>query len=226
MEIIIGRDQHTRKLCVVKNGVSVLYGQQGSVPMDVSRQHISLVALGNGKWQIKNLNERNVTYINGIAIESKAISENDKVELGSSRYLFPWTAIIEQEEEMCDVRSLKNVWEDYDRQCMELDIAERKFNAARSAAGVITMLAIACSLILGHGPVYLLLYALAIGISIVFAVKAYNNAATVPYKRKEIKKEFQRKYVCPKCGNFMGFQDYELLSQKPSCPNCRTKFKK
>lgn len=226
MEIIIGRDQQTRKLCVVKNGVSVLYGQQGSVPMDVSRQHISLEALGNGKWQIKNLNERNVTYINGIAIESKTISENDKVELGSSRYQFPWTSIIEQEEEMCDVRSLKNVWEDYDRQCMELDIAERKFNAARSAAGVITMLAIACSLILGHGPVYLLLYALAIGISIVFAVKAYNNAATVPYRRKEIKKEFQRKYVCPKCGNFMGFQDYELLSQKTSCPNCRTKFKK
>lgn len=226
MEIIIGRDQQTRKLCVVKNGVSVLYGQQGSVPMDVSRQHISLEALGNGKWQIKNLNERNVTYINGIAIESKTISENDKVELGSTRYLFPWTAIIEQDEEMCDVRSLKNVWEDYDRQCMELDIAERKFNAARSVAGVITMLAIACSLILGHGPVYLLLYALAIGISIVFAVKAYNNAATVPYKRKEIKKEFQRKYVCPKCGNFMGFQDYELLSQKTACPNCRTKFKK
>ena len=226
MEIIIGRDQQTRKLCVVKNGVSVLYGQQASVPMDVSRQHISFEALGNGKWQIKNLNERNVTYVNGIAIESKTISENDKVELGSTRYLFPWTAIIEQEEEMCDVRSLKNIWEDYDRQCMELDIAERKFNAARSAAGVITMLAIACSLILGHGPVYLLLYALAIGISIVFAVKAYNNAATVPYKRKEIKKEFQRKYVCPKCGNFMGFQDYELLSQKPACPNCRTKFKK
>ena len=85
MEIIIGSDQQTRKLCVVKNGVSVLYGQQGSVPMDVSRQHISLEALGNGMWQIKNLNERNVTYINGIAIESKAISENDKVELGSSR---------------------------------------------------------------------------------------------------------------------------------------------
>ena len=81
MEIIIGRDQHTRKLCVVKNGVSVLYGQQGSVPMDVSRQHISLEALGNGKWQIKNLNERNVTYINGIAIESKTISENDKIKV-------------------------------------------------------------------------------------------------------------------------------------------------
>lgn len=93
MEIIIGRDQQTRKLNVIKDGSSKLYGQAGSVPMDVSRHHISIQPTESGKWIIKNLNERNVTFVNGIAVESKAISESDKVELGNSRYLFPWDAL-------------------------------------------------------------------------------------------------------------------------------------
>ena len=49
MEFIIGRDQQTRQLCVVKDGNTKLYGQSGSVPMDVSRHHISLQLAGNGK---------------------------------------------------------------------------------------------------------------------------------------------------------------------------------
>ena len=206
MEIIIGRDQQTRQLSICKDGITINHGLPGSVPMDVSRHHISLQPQGDCKWLIKNLNERNVTFVNGISIETKTISNQDKVELGNSHYLFPWESLNNPAEEVVDIRPLQKIWEEYDRQCMELDIAERKFNAARSAAGVITMIAIACS--------------------IAFAVKAYNNAAAVPYKRKEIKKDFQRKYICPKCNTFMGYQDYDLLSQKDFCPNCRTKIKK
>ena len=53
MEIIIGRDQQTRQLCIIKGGNSRLYGQANSVPMDVSRHHISLVPAGSNKWQIR-----------------------------------------------------------------------------------------------------------------------------------------------------------------------------
>ena len=172
MEIIIGRDQSTRKLCVIKDGNSKLYGQPNSVPMDVSRHHISLQPAGADKWQIKNLNERNVTFVNGIAVESKTISEKDKVELGNSHYLFSWDALQEPKVETVDIRPLKKIWVDYDNQRIDIQIAERKFNAARSATGIITMLAIACSLILGHGPIYLILYALAIGISVAFTIQA------------------------------------------------------
>ena len=93
MEIIIGRDQQTRQLCIIKDGNSGLYGQANSVPMDVSRHHISLVPAGGGKWKIKNLNEKNVTFVNGIAVESKTISESDRIELGNSHYLFSWAAL-------------------------------------------------------------------------------------------------------------------------------------
>lgn len=226
MEIIIGRDQQTRQLCIIKDGNSILFGQPGSVPMDVSRHHISLQPAGTNRWQIKNLNERNVTFVNGIAVENKTISESDKVELGNSHYLFQWSALSEPKVETIDIRPLKKIWTEYDEQRLELQIAERKFNAARSATGIITMLAIACSFILGHGPIYLFLYALAIVISLVFTYQAYQKSSEVPRQQKEINKSFQRRYVCPKCGHFMGFQDYDILAQNEACPYCKKKYKK
>ena len=226
MEIIIGRDQQTRQLCIIKDGNSRLYGQANSVPMDVSRHHISLVPAGSNKWQIKNLNEKNVTFVNGIAVENKIISESDKVELGNSHYLFSWAALQEPKEETVDIRPLKKIWNEYDEQRLEFQIAERKFNAARSATGIITMIAIACSLILGHGSIYLILYALAIGISVAFTYQAYKKSSDVPRQQREMNKDFQKRYVCPKCGHFMGFTDYDILTQSDACPYCKTKYKK
>lgn len=226
MEIIIGRDQNTRQLSVVKDGSPKLYGQPNSVPMDVSRHHISLQPAGNGKWKIKNLNEKNVTFVNGIAVESKTISENDRIELGNSHYLFNWSAISEPKVETIDIRPLKKIWKEYDEQKFDSQIAERKFNAARSATGIITMLAIACSIILGHGPIYILLYAVAIGISVAFTYQAYKKSTEIPQQQRELTKRFQQRYVCPKCGHFMGFADYDILIQNDACPYCKTKYKK
>jgi hypothetical protein len=226
MEIIIGRDQQTRQLCIVKDGNSKLYGQPGSVPMDVSRHHISLQPAGDGKWKIKNLNEKNVTFVNGIAVESKTISESDKVELGNSHYLFQWSALSEPKVETIDIRPLKAIWKEYDEQKFDAQIAERKFNAARSATGIITMLTIACSIILGHGPIYILIYAFAIGISVAFTYQAYKKSTEIPQYQRELTKQFQQRYVCPKCGHFMGFQDYDILAQNDACPYCKTKYKK
>ncbi|MBQ7422194.1 MAG: FHA domain-containing protein [Prevotella sp.] len=226
MDIIIGRNAQTRQLSVMKDGKTTLYGQAGSVPMDVSRQHMSLMAMGDGKWMLKNLNAQNVTFVNGVAAESKTVTEADKIELGNSRYQFPWKAIQEKKEESVDIRPLAKVWEEYNEEKLQLQIAERKFNAARSAVGVITMLAIACSFILGHGPIYLALYAVAIGVSILFAIRAYNNSSEIPKKQEALKKQFQRRYTCPKCGHFMGWQDYDIIIQGDACPYCRTKYKK
>ena len=226
MEYIIGRDAKTRQLVVIANGNVKRIGLAGSVPMDVSRQHLSLSSLPNGRWQLRNLNNQNVTFVNSVATESKTITESDKVELGQSHYLFPWDAVREPKVETVNIRPLRHVWEKYDKEQFDLQVAERKFNAARSATGIITMLAIACSFILGHDTVYLILYALAIGISLIFAVQAYNKAQDVPRLQRDMKERFERNYVCPKCGHFMGYQKYDILIQNDACPYCKTKYKK
>ena len=81
MEIIVGRNSQTRQLIIGTKGTVKTFGQAGSVPLDVSRNHISLQPAGNGKWKIKNLNNQNITFVNGIAVESKPANRTSIVIL-------------------------------------------------------------------------------------------------------------------------------------------------
>lgn len=226
MEIIIGRNQQTRQLNIIKDGVERAYGQANSVPTDVSRHHLSLQPAGAGKWQVKNLNERNVTFVNGIAIESKTVSESDKIELGNSHYLFSWSALQEPKVETIDIRPLKKVWDNYKSKTSELNMASQKFNIARSATGIITMLAIACGFVIGHGPIYILFYGIAIALSLCFLYKAWTDVSRIQERRDEYQEEFDSRWVCPKCGRPLNAKNYIVLSKLDGCPYCKTKFKK
>lgn len=226
MEIIIGRDQQTRQLSITKDGQSKLYGQAGSVPMDVSRHHISLQSAGNDKWIIKNLNERNVTFVNGIAIESKTISESDKVELGNSHYLFLWTALQEPKVETIDIRPLRHVWEEYNQENIRIRKQQKNIGLLASIPMGFTMLG---GLIAGVGPeeirgVAYFFTAIALMIMLYGFYRRFNDSSID--EQEELKKKLQRNYTCPKCGHFMGFQDYEVLTQSDACPYCKTKYKK
>lgn len=226
MELKIGREPKSRRLCVVKDGQPRLVGLPGSVPEDVSREHLSLLPDGPGKWKIKNLNEKNVTYVNGLAIESKVVVESDKLELGRSHYLLSWDYLKEPKVETVDIRPLRKIWREYDDFKTDSQIAERKFNVARSATGIITMLCV----ILGanglKGTTYFILYGVAIILSLIFTLIAYKKSADIPLQQRDLNKQFQKRYVCPKCGHFMGFQDYDLLVGNEGCPHCKAKFVK
>ena len=226
MEIIIGRDQNTRQLSVVKDGSSKLYGHPNSVPMDVSRHHISLQPAGNGKWQIKNLNEQNVTFVNGIAVESKTISESDKIELGNSHYLFSWSAIQEPKVETVDIHQLKRVWDEYNSANIEIRKRQKNIGLLASIPIGITMLG---GLLSGVAPDDLkpFAYVFTVIALIVMLYGFYRRFTDNSIEeQEEIKKTFQRRYTCPKCGHFMGFQDYDILTQSDACPYCKTKYQK
>ncbi len=226
MEIIIGRDQQTRKLSVVKDGSSKLYGQPDSVPMDVSRHHISLQPVGDGKWQIKNLNERNVTFVNGIAVENKTISENDKVELGNSHYLFQWAALSEPKVETIDIRSLKNIWDDYQQNDIAIRNRQKNNGLLASVPLGFSMLG---GIIAGVAPEIRVVALVFTGIAfILFIYGLYRRSqdnSTVELKR--LQDDFDKKWVCPKCKHPLTcFRSYTILSQSDSCPYCKTKYKK
>lgn len=226
MEIIIGRNQQTRQLNIIKDGKEKVFGQAGSVPMDVSRHHISLQPAGAGKWQIKNLNERNVTFVNGIAVESKTISESDKIELGNSHYLFPWDALQEPKVETTDIRPLRKVWEEYNQENIRIRKQQKNIGLLASIPMGFTMLG---GLIAGVGPeeirgVAYLFTAIALLIMLYGFYRRFNDNSIE--KQEELKKKLQRNYTCPKCGHFLGFQDYEVLIQSEACPYCKTKYKK
>ena len=226
MEIVIGRNQQTRQLNIIKDGVERAYGQPNSVPTDVSRHHLSLQPAGAGKWQVKNLNERNVTFVNGIAIESKTVSESDKIELGNSHYLFSWSALQEPKVETADIRPLRRIWEEYNEANIEIRKRQKNIGLLASIPIGITMLG---GLLAGIAPDELKPYAIVFTvIALIVMIYGFYRRATDNSieEQEEIKKTFQRKYICPKCGHFMGFQDYDILSQGDACPYCKTKYKK
>lgn len=212
MEIIIGRDIQSGKLSLKVDGKGEIQGQQ----------HCKLT-INNGQMRLKNLDVNNYTYVNGQSIESKALTLQDRIELGKDHYLLDWSLL--KPYLPIDISPLKLVWEEYERQNLKLQIKERKFNALRSATGLITMIAIVLSLASGgRNKWYLMLYAIAIIISVAFFIKAYIDSSKLPQKRQELIKQFQRDYVCPHCGHFMGNQSYDILAQNGSCPYCKKQF--
>lgn len=126
MEIIIGRNAGTRQLNVELGAKVSVYGQANTVPLDVSRRHISLTKRPDGNYELKNLNEKNVTYVNGLAVEHKVVSETDKIELGMSRYLMQWEAIVGKKVETVDIRPLESVWEEYNQETIRIRNQQKK----------------------------------------------------------------------------------------------------
>lgn len=228
MDIIIGREKTTRRLSLTCGTQTKCFGTQGSVPEYVSRQHAKLTIDDKGEYTLTNLNPQNITYVNGISIEQKRITEDDKVEFGPTRYQLNWEFISQMVPKMIDISPLESVWNEYHKTKMKNQIAERKFNALRSATGIITMLAILLGMVGLRGALYYILYGLAIGITLLFAIKAYLSSTKLPKQNEELDKKFKQTYICPnpKCQHFMGYNSFDVLSQNKNCPYCKAQYKK
>lgn len=223
MIIIIGRDFATSKMQLTVDGEAVL-SDKADVPSSVSKEHCR-IEVGDDAIKLKNLDINNYTYVNGLAVESKTIQKTDKIELGRDRYPLDWNMLENLLPPVADIRPLKEVWDNYEKQSIALQIDERRFNTLRSITGLITMVAIALSIATGGRSMwYVVLYAVAILASLVFFVKAFRDASKIPTRRQEQGRQFQRDYACPHCGRFLGNQSYEIVSQNTCCPYCKTKF--
>ncbi len=226
MEIIIGRNQETRQLSIATKDVNKVYGQNGYVPMDVSRQHISLTSKDNGKWQIKNLNDQNVTFVNGIAIECKTITEFDKVELGKSHFVFEWELLKLLEDSYIDVTPLEKIWNEYNDANINITKRQKNLGLLASIPIAITMLGGLIASIASDDvkPYAYIFTATALVVMVYGFYKRFTDNSID--EREKLKKDFQRNYICPKCGHFLGFVDYDILIQNEGCLSCKTKYKK
>lgn len=222
MEIIIGRNTENGSWLLAVDGKEQKTLSQERVPIGIGGQHCRLTA-SKGQLRLKNLDVNNYTFVNGQSIESKAVTMGDKIELGPDRYPLNWELL--KPFLPCDITPLRVVWDEYERQNLSLQIKERKFNALRSATGLITMVAIALSIANGgRSRWYFVLYGIAILVSLVFFIKAYMDSSKLPQRRQELSRHFLHRYVCPHCGHFMGSQPYDILVQNGCCPYCKKQF--
>jgi len=227
MDIIIGRDRENSRLQLTVGKQTKMFGAVGSVPQSVSREtHCSLTLNDDGSYQVKNLKAQNVTYVNGVPVESKRVTEKDVIELGADHFLLEWTFVNEVKPKVADIRHLQTIWEDFDRENDQLTNKERRFSALRSGLGILSMGAIALGVFMGRenaGLLYMLMYGAAIVLSIGFFIKSVIDASGIPKKRKELTNQYKRDYSCPSCGRFLQ-QPWDQLKLIDSCPFCKTKF--
>lgn len=227
MIFTIGRDAKTSQLNITAGQQQVRMGQPGSVPQTVSRQHCSLTIGADGSMKLRNLKPENSTYVNGVAVEQKTIKASDNVQLGPDHYQLDMKGLLTIVDKMtpktADIRPLGRLYSNYEHEAMQLDIAERRFNSLRSATGLITMAAVVLGMTVGHGPVYIVIYATAIIISLIFTIKAYHNSSNMPKRKKELQSQFKDKYRCPCCGHHYSMS-YDELVVYDACPFCKAKF--
>lgn len=227
MDIIIGRDAATQQLKLTVGTKELKIGTPGSVPLSVSRRHCMLSVSDERSLRLSNLNPQNQTFVNGVPIESKGLKKGDAVALGSDHYALDVQAVLTEADpylpHTADVRPLEAVWEERDRRLTALNIAERRFNALRSATGLVTMTAIVLAMTVGHNWLYMLLYGSAILITLGFTIKAYRDSSNAPKKQKEVEKAFRDRYVCPNCRHHFNMP-YDELTRYDNCPFCKAKF--
>jgi len=234
MEIIIGRKPETNQLKIVIGKQAKVCGTENSVPNSVSRTHFCLTSQEGGGFMLTNLNPANETFVNGVSVESKIVTQQDKIELGASRYVFDWGYIAEVSPVLVDIRPLRKVWENYNSERRKIQVQQGRFNAIKSLTGVLTMGAMVAMFFennkegnSGGFNIRMVLYVAAIVFNIVAFVITYINASKIPEKTEALDRKFRQRYVCPnpKCRHFLGTQPYDVLAQGKSCPYCRAQYK-
>jgi hypothetical protein len=231
MEIIIGRKSETNQLKITIGKQAKVCGTENSVPNSVSRTHCSLTTVEGGGFMLKNLNPANETFVNGVSVESKFVTQDDKIEMGSGHYVFDWGFIAEVSPVLIDIRPLRKVWDDYHKEKLKIQVQQGRFNAIKSLSGLLSMGAMAAMFLSkdegGGINLRMVLYGLGALFTLVVLIISFVNASKIPEKQDEIDRRFRRRYVCPnrKCGHFMGTQPYDVLAQGSGCPYCRAQYK-
>lgn len=223
MEIVIGRDRESSKLQVTVGKQTKTFGAAGSVPHSVSREtHCSLTLNDDGTYQVKNLKAQNVTYVNGVPVESKRVTEKDAIELGADRYLLDWEYVTNLIPKVADIRPLKKIWDNFNEE-------KKRIRNKQKNIGLLSRVPIMFSMVGG------LLSALMPGIltfsftiiAVLIMFYGFYRSATDKSadELEDLSNKLQHDYSCPCCKRYLG-QPYDQLMLMDSCPYCRAMFRK
>ncbi len=226
MELIVGRK-----------------GQQRTPITDpsVSREHCRLTSNPDGTFTLENLSA-NGTYVDGKSIIRTVVTADTQITLGTGYTvrvgdLLPAasrTAESGKQPEDTDARyreqfrRLKQVYDQYSNQKIALQREATLKNFYRSLPSAVMTVLFAVSMLGGDstllaqirpaaGVLTLLLIALT-------TYQVYNGQKDLPAKMEALNKQFMIDYVCPKCGNFLGFVPFESLENKKQCNFCKCKW--
>ncbi len=249
--ILIGRESAQGRLLVAISGSSMTVGGTNSVPSSVSRckpaeniAHCKISIDQSGNMVIANIKPQNVTYVDGLQVESKKITEHSTIALGRDKYSVSVHLILEAASKLVptspspsqpaiqstaskkvyNISHLEHVWIDTQDKRRKIQSTQRRINLIRSGCGIFTMCAMPCIYFLG--PIGYVLTAIGIIGNIYSFVGLKGGDPSLELER--ISEDMQDRYVCPNpdCNKFLGNMSYKLIKRQYSmhCPYCKCEY--
>ena len=219
MEIIIGRK-----------------GQQQITITDlsVSREHCKLTSNPDGTYTLENLGA-NGTFVNGKSIIRTIVDKNTIIQLGSSysvaiKDLIPLQQVASPSQQVTEnyeekFRRLKAIYDKYsaDKIAIQKEAGVNNFYRMLPMT-LLSLVGLGATAIPALGNVAPVIGVIGILLLIYSLVKSYQGSRDNPEKMEALNRQFMIDYVCPKCGNFLGFVPYEVLANKSTCSFCKCKW--
>ena len=202
----------------------------------VSRQHLEVTPLGDGRYHIKNIG-RNGTKVNGLNIDETTVEVTTPLQLGASYKTTLQQLLQLQMPETVDISHLEGIYKRFttDKARLRRDQMKPTYYRYLATASlpfiglltilfkelfkgfeyINTILIVSVSILVPIG-IGLLIYSISIQKRIIQEIPERENALLA---------EFKTEYICPKCKKFLGDQPVEALRKQGKCPYCQTKWK-
>ena len=246
-ELLIGKEPGQGRLLVFANvnekTFTFTLGSLGSVPNSVSRckpadgvAHCKISFSSDGSMTIINLKPQNVTYVNGIEVESKKINSSVSVSLGKDKYPINLNEILQkilqapsnpsfsgQGVQSVSIHHLENVWADYEAATDAISMRLQEKNKKRMLPMIISMSSgVLAPILAAFGTATLFVTVPIAAVSLGFYLKMYNEKDTSIDDKKKASDKLIEHYVCPHegCHHFVGYTPYKILRQNKKCPYC------
>ncbi|MBQ2919255.1 MAG: FHA domain-containing protein [Bacteroidales bacterium] len=224
--------------------MDILVGRSGNQKLtitdkSVSREHCRLTLMENGNYTLENLSA-NGTFVNEKDVIKTVVTPETQIRLGTRfvclvKDLLPSNESDEQPKvnttDSYDLFiGLEKVYENYIQEKIRIQQEASKANFMRTIPGMITGGVFAITMVLGSSPAvnfFRIITGLGAVILIAYsASKAYKAQNDTPEKIEALNRKFQTDYVCPICGNFLGFLPFELLKKRNQCSYCKKQWVK
>ncbi len=221
-------------------------GQQHAIITDlsVSREHCKLTSNADGTYTLENLSA-NGTFVDGRSIVRSVVTPDSIIQLGTTfkisvKELIPEISKQVESDEVLKESHPPLRQQEYQARFLRLKQVYDKYTADKIAlqkeAGMnnfYRMLPMTLLSIVGMGAVAIpglgnfapLIGIFGFALLIYSLVKSYNSNKNNPEKMEALNKHFMIEYVCPNCGNFLGFVPFETLENKSVCSFCKCKWK-
>jgi rubredoxin len=195
----------------------------------VSRNHATLSSSALSEWTLEDLDSTNGTFVNDQQILKKKINDTDRIRFGANKEYRLNDLLHANNDYSEEFEKLKPVYKSYIEAKIKIQSSNQlKTRLLQSLPFAIPgVIGVFISFIGKKGTEFL-------GVSLIVAIIAptigiymgAKQSAKTPKLLQTIADDFKIRYVCPKCGAFLGEIPWESLANKKRCPACKAKWVK